>query len=241
VRTAAIPDAEPLPPLLPTTAGWRWPWLVASAVVTLTAAGLFVHTLPRVFQFLGATQGGDYTEWVYGPQAGAFLLAFAVGIVVTIALCMRRWRATTRNVLFGLFVVFSLTIGIRGEHESTARRHIAPRLLAVVDAFHTPAGALSAGPAALVLNDGHPESDVLAEPSASRSWQLPTDSATAACAAVTRMVAGESGWQPRVGQFYCEYDRRQGRVFIRIEDNQAGSEADRIDVSAWPTDGWGGH
>jgi len=241
VRTVATLDAEPLPPLLPTTVGWRWPWLVGTLVLTLTAGVLFVRTFPRVFQFLGTTQGGDYTAWVYGPQVTAYFLAFAVGVVTTIVLCMRRWRQPTRNALFALFAAFSLTIGIRAHYESAARRDIAPRLVAVADAFQTPTGGISSGRAALELNDGHPESDVLAEPSASRSWQLPTDSAAAACAAVTHMVAGERGWTSRVGLFYCEFDRQQGRVFVRIEDNQAGSKADRIDVSASPTDGWGGH
>jgi hypothetical protein len=240
VRTAAIPDAEPLPTLLPTTVGWRWPWLVGTLVLTLAAGVLFVRTFPRVFQFLETTQGGDYTAWVYGPQVSAYFLAFAIGAVTAIVLRMRRWRQPTRNVIFALFAVFSLTIGIRAHYESAARRHIAPRLVAAVDAFKTPTGAIPSGPVAVELNDGHPESDVLGEPSASRSWQLPTDSATAACAAVTQMVAGQPGWQPRVGQFYCEFDRRQGRVFVRIEDNQAGSEADSIDVSASPRDGWGG-
>jgi hypothetical protein len=240
VRTATLPDAEPLPPLLPTTVGWRWPWLVATLVLTLTEGVLFALTFPRVFQFLETTQGGDYTAWVYGPLVGAFALSVVAGVVTMIVLGMRRWRQRTRNVLFALFASFSLAIAIHGQLESVARRHIAPHLLAAVDAFQTPAGATSSGSATLELNDGHPASDVLAEPSASRSWQLPTDSAAVACAAVAHMVAGEPGWRPRVGQFYCEFDRRQGRVFVRIEDNQAGSKADRIDVSAWPTDGWGG-
>jgi hypothetical protein len=118
VRTAAIPDAEPLPPLLPTTVGWRWPWLLATLVLTLTAGVLFVRTFPRVFQFLETTQGADYTAWVYRPLVGAFALSFVAGVVTMIVLRMRRWKQRTRNVLFAVFAAFSLAIAICGRYES---------------------------------------------------------------------------------------------------------------------------
>jgi hypothetical protein len=89
VRTATLPDAEPLPALLPTTVGWRWPWLVATLVLTLTEGVLFALTFPRVFQFLETTQGGDYTAWVYGPLVGAFALSVVAGVVTMIVLGMR--------------------------------------------------------------------------------------------------------------------------------------------------------
>jgi len=88
------------------------------------------------------------------------------------------------------------------------------------------------------LNDGSPENELLDEPSVSKSWQLPTDSATAGCAAVKQMVAGERSWTSRVDRFYCVFDRKQGRIYTRISDNQLGSKADKIEVVAWPTDGW---
>ncbi|HTC70254.1 MAG TPA: hypothetical protein VK662_11850 [Acidothermaceae bacterium] len=236
VRTAEYPAARPPPyPAMPEV--WRWPWLVATSVLTLTAGVLFVRTIPRVVQIGGSSDGGDFTAWVYRPQAGASLLAFGAGVVTMIVLALPLWKQRTRNVFFAVFAAFGLVAGLWGEHESAARRHIAPHLVAAVEAFHSPAGAIPSGPALLSSDGAFPLDNVLGEPSASRSWELPTNSAAAACTAVNRMIAGEPGWQPDPG-WPCGFTRLQGRVFVRISDNQVGSTpADRIDVLAVPTDG----
>lgn len=235
--TAAIPDAEPLPPLSPTTVSRRWPWLLATLALTATASVLSVRTIIRGLQIGGDSDGGEYTAWVYRPLAGAFFLASASGVVTTIALCFPRWKQRTRAVFFAVFVGFSLVVGLLGEHESAARRHIGPQLAATVDAFKSPVGATPAGPAVVSSDGAFPLDDLLGEPSASKSWRLPTDSDAAACAAVNQMIAGERGWKPDAGS-WCGFERRQGRIFIRISDNQLGSKAGTIEVSAFPTDGW---
>ncbi len=99
-----------------------------------------------------------------------------------------------------------------------------------------PPGATSSGPVSVESDGGFPYLGELGEPTASRSWALPTDSATAACAAVNKMLAGESGWQAQGAAFLCEFSRRQGRVVVRITDNEIGSKADRIDIFAYPDD-----
>jgi hypothetical protein len=236
VRTHSVTlDAEPLPPLLPTTVGWRWPWLVGTLVLTLIAGVLFVRTLPMAAEF-GTDSDSRYTAWVYSPCAGVFFLAFAAGILTMIVLSFRRWRQPTRNAIFAVFAVGSLAGGAWAVHESAARKHIGGALLSAVNHLPAPAGTTPAGPAVVAADAGFPLDEVLGEPSASRTWTLPTDSAAGACAAVNQMLAGESGWQPNGAAFLCEFTRRQGRVVLRITDNELGSKADQIEVFAYPDD-----
>jgi hypothetical protein len=235
VRTVDNPPAPPLPPLLPTTVGWRWPWLVGTLILTLTAGGLLLPALAMTIQ-LGTSSDEQYTGWVGAPRAEAYSLAVVVSLATFGLLCFRRWRPRTRNVIFALCALFGVACGSWGIHESAARRHIGPALVAAVNKLPRPPAATSLGPVALESDGGAPYLSELGEPTASRSWALPTDSAAAACVAVNKMLASESGWQPQGAAFLCEFTRRQGRVVVRITDNELGSKADRIDIFAYPDD-----
>ncbi|HEY0870266.1 MAG TPA: hypothetical protein VGD55_07690, partial [Acidothermaceae bacterium] len=233
MRTAAIPDAAPLPPLLPTTVGWRWPWLVGTLVLIVTAGGLLLPALEMGFQ-LGTSDDEQYTSWVGTPRVEAYFAVIVVSLATFGLLCFRRWNQRTRNVMFAVCALFGVACGGWGVHESGARRYIGPALAAAVKAVPHPAGATSSGP--ITVNSDEPAAylDLLGEPSAWRSWKLPTDSASAACAAVTQMVGGGRGWEARVDRFYCEFDRKEGRVLVRVSDNQLGSTANTIYVTAYP-------
>lgn len=230
--TAAIPDADPLPPLLPTTVGWRWPWLLATLAFTLTAGWLFVRTLPMALEF-GTDSDSQYTAWVYSPRASVFFLSFAAGIITMIVLSFRRWRQPTRNVIVAVFALASLASSAWAGHESAARRHVGPALVAAVKSVPRPAGATSLAP--VVVDSATPIAylDLLGEPSAGQEWQLGTDTEAAACSAERQMVAGQGGWQP---WGICGFRRVHGRVVVIISEDAIRSSTATIDVSAYPND-----
>lgn len=211
--------------------GLRWPWLLGTVAVTVTAGLLLLRAVDMAFQ-LGTSDDEQYTGWVGAPPAGACFLALVVSIVTFAVLCFRRWNQQIRNVMVAICVLFSLTIGSWGLYESAARRHIGPALADAVRAVPRPAGSTSPGP--VVVNSDVPSAylDLLGEPSARQEWDLATDTEAAACAEVRQLVAGRRGWQP---WGICGFRRVQGRVlvFIDVEGIRAPNS---ILVSASPND-----
>ncbi len=232
MRAAEYPVAPPPPlPLLPTTAGWRWPWLTGTAVLILTAGGLLLPALEMAVQ-IGTSSDEQYTAWVGEPRATAYFLALVVSLATFGLLCMRRWKHRTRNVMFAVCAVFGLVAGLWGVHESAARRHVGPALVAAVDSIHGPAGATASGPVVVDSDGGTPYLGELGAPQAGREWDLATDTEAAACADARAMVAGKSGWQP---WGICGFRRVQGRVLVIVDVGGIRS-ANAIDVSASPND-----
>jgi hypothetical protein len=226
------PAAPPPPlPLLPTTAGWRWPWLVGTLVLILTAVGLLLPALEMTIQ-LGTSDDEQYTGWVGAPRAEAYLLVLVVSLTSFVLLCFRRWKQRTRNVIFAVCALFGLACGSWGIHESAARRHIGPALVAAVKTVPHPPSGTPSGPVSVGSDGGFPYLGELGEPSAGQEWDLATDTEAAACAAARAMVAGHGGWQQ---WGICGFRRSEGRVLVII-DVEGIRSANSINITAYPND-----
>jgi hypothetical protein len=232
VRTAEYPAAPPPPlPLLPTTAGWRWPWLVGTLAIASTAVVLLLPALEMGFQ-LGTSDDEQYTSWVATPRVEAYFAVIAVSLATFGLLCFRRWKHRTRNVMFAVCALLCVACASSGIHESSARRHIGPALAAAVKAVPRPPGATSSGPVVVGTDSVPSYLDLLGEPSARQEWDPATDTEAAACADARAMVAGHGGWQQ---SGICGFSRSQGRVLVIIDVGTI-LNANSINVTAYPND-----
>ena len=205
----------------------------ATLAFTLTAGWLFVRTLPMALEF-GTDSDSQYTAWVYSPRASVFFLSFVAGIVTMIVLSFRRWRQPTRNVIFAVFALGTVAGAAWAVHESAARRHIGPALVAAVKSVPRPAGATSSAP--VVVDPGTPRTISTCSVSLRRASGgiCGTDTEAAACSAERQMVAG-AGRVAAMGHLRLQTSTRP-----RSRDHQRRRDpldpAATIDVSAYPND-----
>ena len=192
---------------------------------------LLLPALEMGFQ-LGTSDDEQYTSWVATPRVEAYFLVIVASLATFGVLCFRRWKQRTRNVMFAACALFGLACGGWGVHESAARRHIAPALVAAVKAVPRPPGGTSTGPVSVGSDGGFPYLGELGEPSAGQEWDLATDTEDAACADARAMVAGHRGWQP---WGICGFRRSQGRVLVII-DVEGIRSPNSINVTASPND-----
>jgi hypothetical protein len=211
-----------------TRSAQRWPGVLVSTIVGVTAATVCYRTLEQAMNF-GTGDDDYYTRWVAKPVFEGYAWAAVISLATIIVLLFRRWGRRTRTVVSTLSTVAAVVLGLLGFHESQARRHIGPALVRAIGALAAPPGVIPLGPTQLSVGGGYSEAD--------RSWRLPIPSQEAACTAARHMVEGQPGWES-TGE--CTYQRAHGRVLLTIGFDGPGAPTDYdIHVRASAYDGSG--